>query len=179
MTEKSRSERVLGADLPPEDVQRLLGEELPIDQDAVVEPDEIEGDREVTLSEQEWGVPVNPDLRSGETDDPLVAIEEGQTYIPPTDPPFAPDPDDPDGIDSPAREDIEAESDINSRIRDELRADASTSALADRLEIAVVGSIAVIRGQVDGIEDSDAIVEVASRVPGINEVRDETEVVGL
>ncbi|HEY7132900.1 MAG TPA: hypothetical protein VH440_11645, partial [Candidatus Limnocylindrales bacterium] len=60
-----------------------------------------------------------------------------------------------------------------------LRADSATSALADRLEIAVIGSTAIIRGQVDGIEDGDAIVEVASEVDGIDEVRDETEVAGL
>jgi len=32
---------------------------------------------------------------------------------------------------------------------------------------------------VDGIEDTDAIVEVVSSVEGIDEVRDETEVPGL
>jgi hypothetical protein len=162
-----------------EELQALEGEEMPIDQDAILEPDEIEGERAPTLSEQEWGVPADPDLRTGETDDPLVAIEEGQAYVPPSDPPITLAPDDPEGIDSPGREEIGAESDINARIRDELRADAATSALADRLEIAVVGSTAVIRGQVDGIEDTDAIVEVVSRVDGIAEVRDETEVPGL
>jgi len=179
VTDNRRPQPVLAADLPPEDVQLLLGEELPIDQDAVVSPDEIEGEREPTLSEQEWGVPVNPDLRSGETDDPIVAIEEGQTYVPPTDPPFTPAPDDPEGIDAPARGELDAESDLNARIRDELRADAATTALADRLEIAVVGSTVVIRGQVDGIEDTDAIADVVSRVSEIDEIRDETEVVGL
>lgn len=160
------------------EIAELQGEALPIDQDAVVEPDEIEGERELTLSEQEWGVPATADLRSGETDDPLVAIEEGQTWIPPSDPPFVPS-DDADGIDLPGGAGIDGESDINARIREELRADAATTALADRLEIAVVGSTAIIRGQVEGIEDTDAIVEVAGRVEGIDEVRDETEVAGL
>ena len=63
--------------------------------------------------------------------------------------------------------------------REALRSDSATSALADRLEIAVVGSTAIIRGQVDGIEDSDAILEVASQVEGIDEVRDETVFPGL
>jgi osmotically-inducible protein OsmY len=36
----------------------------------------------------------------------------------------------------------------------------------------------VLRGQVDGPEDGDALAEVASRVSGVDEVRDETEVVG-
>ena len=161
------------------EIQALQGEELPADQDAVLSTDEIEGEREVTLSEQEWGVPVDPDLRTGETDDPLVAIEEGQTWVPPTDPPIVPG-DDPEGVIVPGSDEADGgESDINARVRQALRADAATSALADRLEIAVVGSTAIIRGPVDGLEDTDAIVEVASGVDGIEDVRDETEVAGL
>jgi len=72
-----------------------------------------------------------------------------------------------------------AESEINARVREALRADAETTALADRLEIAVIGSTAIIRGQVDGLEDADAIAAVASGVEGIADVRDETEVAGL
>jgi hypothetical protein len=161
-----------------EDIADLQGDELPIDQDAIFDASEIEEPREQTLSEQEWGVVESPDMRSGETSDPLVAIEEGQVYVPPTDPPIVPS-DDPEGVDTPGGDDLDAEGDMNARIRDELRADAATTALADRLEIAVIGSVAIIRGQVDGIEDTDAILEVASRVDGISEVRDETEVMGL
>jgi hypothetical protein len=159
-------------------IAELQGDAPFEDQDAVLDPDEIEDEREPTLSEQEWGVVASPDLRSGETDDPLVAIEEGQTYVPPSDPPIVPS-DDPEGVESPGGDGLDAEGDLNARIRDELRADAATTALADRLEIAVVGSTAILRGTVDGIEDTDAILEVASRVDGIDEVRDETEVAGL
>ena len=134
------------------------------------------------------------ELRSGETTDPLVAIEEGEVWIAPSDPPTIPS-DDPQGIeiaagagvsaedepydDSHRGEELYAEGTLNARIREALEADAATSPLADRLRIAVLGSTAIVRGQVDGIEDTDAIVEVASRVEGIEEVRDETEVVGL
>ena len=134
------------------------------------------------------------ELRSGETTDPLVAIEEGQVWVAPSDPPTVPS-DDPQGIeiaagpgvsaedepydDSHRSGDLDVEGSMNARVREALRADAATSGLADRLQIAVVGSTAVIRGQVDGIEDTDAIVEVASRVDGIDDVRDETEVPGL
>ena len=134
------------------------------------------------------------ELRSGETTDPLVAIEEGQVWIPPSDPPTVPS-DDPQGIeiaagpgvsaedepydDSHGSGDLDEEGSMNARIREALRADAATSGLVDRLRIAVVGSTAIIRGPVEGIEDGDAIVEVASRVDGILEVRDETEVPGL
>lgn len=162
-----------------EDIVQLQGDELPTDQDAVVDADEIEEPREPTLNEQEWGVVEPPSSRAGETTDPLVAIEEGQTYIPPTDPPIVPARDEPEGIETPRGATVDAEGEMNARIRDELRSDAATTALADRLQIAVVGSTAIIRGQVDGIEDTDAIVEVASRVDGISEVRDETEVAGL
>ena len=124
-------------------------------------------------------MPRDPGLRAGETDDPLVAIEEGLTYVPPSDPPIVPS-DDPEGVQVPGAEDLdEGESAINARIREALRADGATTELADRLEIAVIGSIAIIRGQVDGLEDGDAIVAVVSEVEGIDDVRDETEVDGL
>jgi len=210
-------------DLPPEDVQALLGEELPIDQDAVLELDEIETLRQPTLTERDTGAASDEDrellaeateddlltevdgliddpteiaalrpdaasldeltdeeLREGETTDPIEATEEGEVWIPPTNPPVVPVTGDPDGIEVPGFAELdEAEGSLNAEIREALRSDASTSSLADRLEIAVVGSTAVIRGVVDGIEDSDAIVDVVSQVDGIDEVRDETEVPGL
>ena len=158
-----------------EEIQALQGEEMPIEQDAVVSLDEIEDEEELSRSEYEAGVPRDPDLRAGETDDPLVAIEEGLTYVPPSDPPIVPSADDRAGVAVPGAEDLdEGESAINARIREALRADGATTELADRLEIAVVGSIAIIRGQVDGLEDGDAIVAVVSEVEGIDDVRDET-----
>jgi hypothetical protein len=210
-------------DLPPEDVQALLGEELPIDQDAVLELDEIETLRQPTLTERDTGAASDEDrellaeateddlltevdgliddpteiaalrpdaasldeltdeeLREGETTDPIEATEEGEVWLPPTNPPVVPVTGDSDGIEVPGFGELdEAEGSLNAEIREALRTDASTSALADRLEIAVVGSTAVIRGVVDGIEDTDAIVEVVSGVDGIDEVRDETEVPGL
>jgi hypothetical protein len=198
-----------------EEIQGLQGEELPIDQDAVLEPDKIEGAREPTLTEVDTGAESEPDrarlagvdedsslrdvdptlpgrdvvsldeltdseLREGETDDAIEATEEGETWIPPTDPPVVPVSGDPDGIEVPGFEELdEAEGSLNARIREALRSDSSTSPLADQLEIAVVGSTAIIRGQVDGPEDSDAIVEVASEVEGIDDVLDETEYAGL
>jgi BON domain len=168
------------ADQPlAEEIQALQGGEMPADQDAVVSLDEIEDERERDALESEWGIPRSPDLRAGETDDVIEAIEEGETWVPPTDPPIVPGDAEQD-IDVPGSADLDdAESDINARIREALRADAATSGLADQLEIAVVGSTAIIRGVVDGLEDGDAIVEVASRVEGIEDVRDETEVAGL
>lgn len=98
-----------------EEMQSLQGEEMPIDQDAVLEPDEFEPRRTPTMTELDRGESApDPDadggdittldglaadeLREGETDDPDVAAEEGLTYVPPSDPPIRLDPDDPDGI---------------------------------------------------------------------------------
>jgi hypothetical protein len=197
-----------------EGISALEGEEMPADQDAVLDPDEIEGPRQP--SKVEWdhlfpdvgtatGVDTDDQslltgglaadgLREGETIDFQAATEDGMTYVPPIDPPIIPDPDveeaDPivaagtsvSALDESYASSATAladESDLTERIREALRADAETSRLADRLAIGVVGSVAVIRGMVDDIDDSDSIVAVAERVPGIDEVRDETEVPGL
>ncbi|MFL5684610.1 MAG: hypothetical protein ACJ77D_01020 [Chloroflexota bacterium] len=131
------------------------------------------------------------DLREGETDDPGVAAQEGLTYIPPIDPPVVADEEAQDGIvpgagigvsaesepydDSHRGTDLDPESEPNVRIRQALRADSQTSVLEDRLIIGTRGSVAVIRGVVDDVDDSDAILEVVSRVAGISDVVDETE----
>ncbi|HET9084558.1 MAG TPA: BON domain-containing protein [Candidatus Limnocylindrales bacterium] len=131
------------------------------------------------------------DLREGETDDPGVAAEEGLAYVPPIDPPVIADPEAEDGIvpaagigisadsepydDSHRGIDLDPESELNLRIREALRADSQTSVLEDRLIIGTRGSVAVIRGVVDDVYDSDAIIEVVSRVKGITDVIDETE----
>ena len=65
---------------------------------------------------------------------------------------------------------------MNVRIREALRADSRTSVLEDRLIIGTRGSVAVIRGVVDDVDDSDAVIDVVSRVDGISDVVDETEV---
>ena len=184
---------------------------MPGDQDAVVDPDEIEGRRVPTKTEfDELVSDVRPDidpdgvesleglagegLRDDETDDPEVAAEEGIPWVPPIDPPVVATPwsGDPvvaagtgvSALDESYDEDnpgvlLSEEGDINERIREALRADSATSRLADTLVIGVVGSTAIIRGVVDDIDDSDNIVAVVERVPGIEDVRDETIFPGL
>jgi osmotically-inducible protein OsmY len=71
--------------------------------------------------------------------------------------------------------DLDPESELTSRIREALRADAATSFLEERLIIGTRGSTAVIRGVVDDIDDGDTIIDVVSRVRGVTEVVDETE----
>jgi hypothetical protein len=202
----STTQPTLGADLPPEDVQSLLGEEMPVDQDAVLELDELEQLPETTDTERYLGDPdrltgVDVDsinelagVRGGETDDPTVASDEGFAYVPPMDPVIRPS-DDEQGIDvaagpgesaldEPYDDDHRAgelpvEDELTARVREALEADASTSELSDGIVIATIGDIVVLRGIVDTIDDGDSLVEVASRVRGVREVRDETEVAGL
>lgn len=168
-----------------EELQALQGEEMPADQDAVLDPDEFESRRQPTRTEVDHGAPpadevddaptfgsldglALDELREGETDDAIAAAEEGLAYVPPSDPP--PDPaNDQGSLD---------ELDLNTRVREALRADAATSPYADQLVIGTVDSRAVIEGVVDGEEDTDAIVEVIGRVPGIAEVDDRTTLKG-
>jgi hypothetical protein len=206
----------VGTESLEDQLRELLGDEPPDEQDGAITIDEIEPARVPTMTELDEGATTVPDrryvteanpdavasldqaieseLRDGETDDPLVAIEEGQTWIPPSDPPTVPS-DDPQGIDVAAGTGVLGagerydddhldgadldEGELNGRIREAIRNDAATSELADRLEIAVVGSTAILRGVVDDIEDGDNLAAVIEQVDGIDEVRDETEVASL
>jgi hypothetical protein len=195
-------------DLPVDDVIEIQGDVAPIDQDAVLDPDELEEERTPTRTELDAGYTIPDrayaggdaasldgldleDLREGETDDPGVAAQEGLTYVPPIDPPVIADAEAEDGIvpaagiavsaesepydDSHRGTDLDPESQPNVQIREALRADSQTSVLEDRLIIGTRGSVAVIRGVIDDVDDSDAIIEVVSRVQGITDVLDETE----
>ncbi len=135
------------------------------------------------------------ELRSDETDDPMVAAQEGLPYVPPVDPPVAVDPDDPQGLriaagfGSTAEDEpydlshrsalMSSEDEIVGRIREALLADSATTAYADTLAIAASGGRVGIRGVVEDIEDTDNIIEVISRVSGVEEVVDELEVPGV
>ncbi len=195
-----------------ETIRALEGEEMPADQDAVLEPDEIESEPGLTDTERYLGEAeagggadragaggeiesleglADQDLRAGETDIPYVASDEGLTYVPPSDPPFVPS-EDPQGIEiaggrgtspfddySEGSELLSEESDLTARIREAFRSDASTTILADQVIIGTRGSTVVLRGRVDTIDDGDSLADVASRVAGVDEVLDETEVDGL
>jgi hypothetical protein len=135
------------------------------------------------------------ELREGETSDATEATEEGLTWVPPTDPPVVPDFDDPQGVkvaagfgvsaddepfDSSHRAELlTAEDDTDARVREALLADAATSAYAESLIIGSRDGTIVVRGVVDDIDDTDNIVDVITRVTGVDEVIDELEVRGL
>jgi hypothetical protein len=166
--------------------------------------DEVEHSGELTETELDEGQSEQPvalegladeELREGETDDPSVAAEEGLAWVPPIDPPVVADEEEPAGVrvaagfglasdDEPFDDDHEDEllspgDELNDRIRDALRADAATSRFADSLIIGRRDGTVVVRGVVDDIEDSDNVAEVISKVPGVTEVVDETEVAAL
>jgi hypothetical protein len=135
------------------------------------------------------------ELRAGETDNPDVAAEEGETWVPPVDPPVVADADSPDGLtvaagfgstafDEPFDADhhgtlLPADDEVSARVREALLADSRTSRLAGSLRVESSGGIVTVRGVVDDLEDGELIEEVASLVSGVTEVREETEVPGL
>ncbi len=147
---------------------------------------------------EQFDLLVERELRAGETDDAIEAIQEGFTYVPPIDPPvvpstsfegvdvaagFALSADDPDSEPGLDRNDtdrfFERGDDMTVMVRQALRADALTTHLADRLLIATINGAVIVRGTVDDLEDTDNIVAVISELPGVESVRDETTVVGL
>src|SRR5215207_1034795 len=63
---------------------------------------------------------------------------------------------------------------IADAVRQALRLDASTTDL--RIQVDVVDGVVRLRGGVPGLEDADNAEEVASRVPGVQEVNEELRV---
>jgi hypothetical protein len=134
------------------------------------------------------------ELRADETDDPMEAVEEGFTYVPPIDPPIVPGGGydgaevasglGPSALDESYDEDhhnsfLEADDEVSARVREALRADSSTTQYADRIEIEVRGAVVTLRGEVDDLVDSDNLLAVAEYVEGVDEVVDELRVRGL
>jgi hypothetical protein len=136
---------------------------------------------------------VADELRSGETDDPREATEEGLTYVPPMDPPVEPgtrgDPEVRAGFgmtrsDEPFDAEHHAaatssEDERTQRVVEALAADAATSGLFDRLDIDTEGAVVTVAGGVDDLDDEEAVLAVASSVPGVQEVRNELRVEAL
>jgi hypothetical protein len=142
---------------------------------------------------------VEQELREGETDDVMEAVEEGMTYVPPIDPPVVPDRDnlesvqvaagfgltaadqgsDPDAFDADNERAFERGDDMTAMVRQALRADSQTTHLADSLAIATINGTVIVRGVVDDLDDTDNIVAVISELPGVESVRDETTVRGF
>ncbi|MGH2383052.1 MAG: BON domain-containing protein [Candidatus Limnocylindria bacterium] len=132
---------------------------------------------------------------AGQTDDYLVASEEGVPYVPPTDRVISEARESESGADVAGT----AESDAGELERDdavqpadgalprddELQADviealrSSDVPAGDRIRIAVVGSVAHVRGEVDSVDVLDEILGIVGDVVGVDEVVDELTVTGL
>lgn len=134
------------------------------------------------------------EARAGETEDPAEAAEEGLTWIPPSDPPVIPS-DDPGGVEvaagfgSTAEEEpfdrdhhgelLYAADERTARVEEALRADARTSAFADRLTVDSDGGLVRLEGSVSDMEDEDAAIAVAEAVADVSEVVSELVVESL
>jgi hypothetical protein len=201
-------------DVEPEDKRaQLEGNPDRDNQDPTITESDVDGlgritDVEVYEGELEAGVNADLDtdpesleslttmeLREGETNNPDVAAEEGESWVPPVDPPVVADRDAPEGVsvaagfgssamDEPYDADhhdsfLPADDEVSARVREALRADSRTSRLADQLGIETEAGTVTVRGTVDDLDDGDLIEEVATMVTGVSEVVDETEVPGL
>ena len=134
--------------------------------------------------------------RSGDTDDFLVAQEEGIPYVPPMErvisQPRAGEPGadfaGTDGTDAGEleRDDTVQPDDDGALPRDdELRADVvealrrSDVVAGDRIRIAVTGSRVRVSGEVESVDVLDEILGMVGDVVGVDEVVDEVTVTGL
>lgn len=147
-----------------------------------------DGERLELLTEQE--------LRAGETDDVMEAVEEGYTYVPPIDPPTVPSRDGTyenaeiasglglSSLEEPYNADhhqtfLPQDDEIVARIKEAIRADSSTTAYTGRIAIEARNGIVILRGVVDDLLDSDNLLAVAEYVEGVEEVIDELRIRGM
>ncbi len=129
---------------------------------------------------------------TGQTDDYLVAREEGVPYVPPTERVMTDSDDGPDvaGTESSDAAELErvdaVQPDDGLPARDdELLADViealrvSDVVAGDRIRLAVNGTQVIVRGEVESIDVSDEVLAIVGDVPGVSDVVDELEVIGL
>lgn len=133
---------------------------------------------------------------AGQTDDALVAREEGVPWTPPTERVLSDVRDDRGGPDvAGAAPDDAGELDRDDAITvggatalpsgDELLADClealrrSDVVAGDRIQVGVDGSIVTVRGAVESVDVLDEILSIIGDVPGVDEVRDEVVVAGV
>lgn len=132
--------------------------------------------------------------RGGMTDDPLVAVEEGVPYDPPSDAvitrthgPGGPDVagSGPTDAEELAREDAIQLPDGAPPTDDELAADViealrdSDVPAGDRIRVAAAGSRVVLSGEVESVTVLDEILAIVGDVDGVEQVVDEVTVTRL
>jgi len=187
-------------DIPVEQTWRGLAGERPIEEQAVyIQRSDIDTHGSVTSTHIYEGELLSGDtdlelltdleLRAEETDDPMVAIEEGYTYVPPIDPPVVPGRTGTfdnaviasgvgvSALDEPYDESYHSsflpdDDEICARVREAIRADSSTSYYADSITIATRGGTVVLCGEVEDLTDNDNLLAVAAYVTGVEDVLD-------
>jgi hypothetical protein len=135
---------------------------------------------------------LNEEPGEGESDDPLVATEEGVPYVPPTERVLSEERWDEGGVDvagsaATDEEELEQEADSDAERargpRDEALLAEALAALrrsdltaGDRVQIDAAGSTIWVRGRVESIEIAEEIVALLGDLPGVTEVVDELDV---
>ena len=131
---------------------------------------------------------IDPDFTGDPgTSDPQRAAAEAEPYFPPTDPVVRPSTtaeeleivggfsatsmDDPEGT---SGFDLRDDDDLTKTINRELREDAMTTDLD--LRVTVRKGIVTLQGEVPSLDEAESAEEVAGRVGGVREVREETTI---
>jgi hypothetical protein len=199
-----------GPDVEPEDKRRqLLGDREQEDQGTLPDADDIEDlgsftstakyegeleagvDDDLPNDDENLELLTELELRDGETDDVMEAVEEGMTYIPPSDPPTVPgggytDAEIASGLGNTSLEEpydadhhsgfLPGDDEVSARVHEALRADAATAHFAERIRVETREGVVLLRGEVDDLDDSDNALAVAEHVEGVSEVIDELRV---
>jgi hypothetical protein len=150
---------------------------------------EIDDSDAIEAARREGVDPADVQRRLG-TSDSEIAAEEAIPYFPPTDPVVEPSADNEEleiigGFGSTSFDRREqgnpgasyGDEEITSMVRRELREDAATTDFD--IEVETRSGVVFLRGTVETLDDAENVEAVASRVPGVIDVREELEVISL
>ncbi len=170
-----------------------LDEEMDSLIDPSIESEQMSTNPDVLNLDSTWRVEgEEPDFMDdpGATD-MIEAVEEGEPYFPPTDPPLRTDDglqgvgilggfaatslEEPgDTVDHPLRLHTNDE-EVAERVRYALRADAYTTDL--NIEVEVEDGTVLLHGKVRSLDDIEQAEQIAGSVPGVEEVEEDLEIV--
>jgi hypothetical protein len=120
---------------------------------------------------------------TGETDDPLIASQEGVPWVPPSERVIRPESISDEGADlagggASDEEELELEDGEDEpllvRALEALRSSDVTA--GDRIQVDAAGSTIWVRGEVESLEVADEILGILGDLDGVTEVVDELEV---
>lgn len=126
-------------------------------------------------------------LRDGETDDAMEAIEEGLSYVPPIDPPLMADHDSPDEVAvvggfalAADEEGNEGVASLAKRVHVRLLHDSATALIARRVRVRETEpGLILLSGTIDDLTDEELLIGVAEQVEGVEEVESRLRVAGI